>query len=522
MRFSFKLQLIILPFIVLPAALVALIFVLNTSNAIGVLNGILMTAELKQFVRTTGEEYEVLSRLGVEDSQFYERSARDKVLAYAGERDVLGGFLFVLRSDGTVVLLPGSEPGSILDTEHPFHETVLLRSGSVHTGTGPGRLKLRGYDLEFDYFPQWDWILGVAVSEEEAFHAIGRSFSASLLLVTISVAIAMGVLSLVAHGVAKPIERLEECAERMGRGDLAVRATVASKDEIGSLSSAFNRMAERLLELNTGLEHEVQERTRELKETIEVLHETRARLVEQEKLAALGGLVAGVAHEINTPIGVGVTAASFMKTKSEEMQRLLAEGEVSGEQLTAYLAAASESSDIVLRNLERAHRLIGSFKQLATDQTGENRRSFDVNSYLEDIIVSLQPRIRETDVTVRIECPEDLSIDGYPGLISQIITNLVMNSLVHGFEIAQTGEIRIVVVDRGESVELRYSDNGRGMEEEVRRRIFEPFFTTRRGKGGTGLGMNIVYNIVTGNMGGTIDVHSAPNEGVRVEIAIPK
>ncbi len=270
----------------------------------------------------------------------------------------------------------------------------------------------------------------------------------------------------------------------------------------------------RVQDMNQELENRVEERTAELQEA-------QARLITSEKMAALGNLVAGVAHEINTPLGIGVTAASHLEQRVKAARELYRTGKLSKTEFEEFLATADESASLVLANLNRAAQLVQSFKQVSVDQSAEHRRSFRLGAYLNEVLVSLRPELRRKHVDVAVSCPEDLLLDGYPGAISQIMTNLVMNSLIHGFEEREAGAIRIEVAVLAGSVRLRYGDDGCGMSQDQVLRIFDPFFTTKRGRGGSGLGMNIVFNLVTQMLGGTIVCQSMPGNGCSFDIVMP-
>jgi signal transduction histidine kinase len=250
------------------------------------------------------------------------------------------------------------------------------------------------------------------------------------------------------------------------------------------------------------------------------LQDTQEQLVQSEKMASLGGLVAGVAHEINTPIGVAFTAASTLQSRSQELKTAYSSGNIKRSMLDKYVNQADEIGEMIAKNLSRAAELIQSFKQVAVDQTSSERREFHLHEYIQETLLSLRPRLKKLPYQIHVECPDNIVLDGYPGALSQILTNLVMNSVVHAFEGRDQGQIEIRAQAHEHMVHLSYSDDGVGMSADARKRIFDPFFTTRRGQGGSGLGMHIVYNLVTRSLGGSIRL--PPSEtGVAFDIRFP-
>jgi signal transduction histidine kinase len=258
-----------------------------------------------------------------------------------------------------------------------------------------------------------------------------------------------------------------------------------------------------------------------LEDTIAQLKTMQKQLVESEKMASLGKLVAGIAHEINTPLGIGVTAASHLGEKVRGFKTQYDTGTASHQDLKHFLNIVDESTRMIEGNLTRAAQLIRSFKQVAVDQSDESPRSFNFAEYMADILLSLKPRLKKTTHRVDLSCPSDLSIFSYPGALARIMTNLIINALVHGFEDRENGTITIQVVRADSNILIECSDDGRGMTREVVENVFEPFFTTRRGRGGSGLGMHMVFNLVTQTLGGTIRCESEPGAGTRFMIQFP-
>ena len=246
-------------------------------------------------------------------------------------------------------------------------------------------------------------------------------------------------------------------------------------------------------------------------------------LVQVEKLAALGALVAGVAHEVNTPIGVTLSAATHLEAETQKTDRAYQAGELSEEGLSDYFATARQATQLMALNSQRASDLIQSFKQIAVDQTGGERRSFGVAQYIDEVLLSLRPHLKKSPVLIRVDCPPTLMLDSLPGAFSQVLTNLVMNALLHAFEPEQSGHIDIsVAAINSTQLRLSFSDDGKGIAPELHTRVFEPFFTTRRANGGSGLGLHIVHNIVTQALKGSLTLHSRLGEGTTFTLLLPR
>jgi signal transduction histidine kinase/ligand-binding sensor domain-containing protein len=258
----------------------------------------------------------------------------------------------------------------------------------------------------------------------------------------------------------------------------------------------------------------------ELLSTLENLQKTQEQLIESEKMAALGGLVAGVAHEINTPVGIGITAASSLHEDIQKMAGLYKNDEISRKDFKEFLDAVNYAAILILKNLERTASLIQSFKQVSADQISEQQRIFNLKSYLDDIISSLSPKFRQKEITFNVVCDERLEVNSFPGAFAQIFTNLLMNSMTHGFNKKQKGTITIQVTRKDTVLALEYSDDGAGISKKDLPHIFEPFFTTDQGRG-TGLGLNILYNIIKQKLQGSVSCISTPGEGARFIMEIP-
>jgi PAS domain S-box-containing protein len=253
------------------------------------------------------------------------------------------------------------------------------------------------------------------------------------------------------------------------------------------------------------------------------LRETQNSLIEAEKLAALGRLVAGVAHEVNNPVGISLTVASSLERKTALFTAEVARGDLRRSSLNEFLETSRDASSQLVANLNRAAELIQSFKQVAADRNYSDQRSFDLGDLTEQVVMSLRPGLRKHHLALTVDCEPNLTMNSYPGPYGQVLTNLFLNSVAHAFPDGRPGEVHIQVRQSGkDNVEIIFSDNGCGMSLDVRRRAFDPFFTTRRDQGGTGLGLHIVYNIVTNRLGGRLDLDSEPGQGTRIQILLPR
>ena len=279
---------------------------------------------------------------------------------------------------------------------------------------------------------------------------------------------------------------------------------------------------EELNEVNTTLEEhkeELMQQKEELQSTLENLQKTQEQLVESEKMAAIGGLVAGVAHEMNTPVGIGITAISNLLDDAQKMAGSYEKDEISRKNFKGFLESTNDTAKLIQKNLERAASLIQSFKQVSTDQVTEQKRVFALKEYLNDILLSLRPKFREKKIEFKIECDDELQLNSYPGVYAQIFTNLLLNSLQHGFYNKDTGTIGIKADLDKDLLKIQYTDDGAGINKKDLPHIFEPFYTSDQHRG-TGLGLNIVYNLVKQKLHGTITCESEPGEGVLFKIEV--
>ena len=270
------------------------------------------------------------------------------------------------------------------------------------------------------------------------------------------------------------------------------------------------------------IEAELRKRNQELASSMDTLHQAQEQLVESERMASLGGLVAGIAHDVNTPLGVSVTAASFLQERLNNLKTDFEDKSLTSKNMASFIDEAEQTALLLLSNLERASDLIASFKQVAVDQTSETEREFVLGDYINEIIQSLKPSFKHTEHQINVSCPDNLVVTCAPGAIAQIVTNMVVNSITHGFEGKAAGSVILDVKEDGNNVVIHYQDDGKGLSEEELSKLFDAFFTTKRGEGGSGLGTHIMYNLVTQSLHGHIEADSTLGNGLQYTIRFPK
>lgn len=352
------------------------------------------------------------------------------------------------------------------------------------------------------------WTVVVAMTEEEAFADMNRSIS-MLMALNLSISLGMIVVALFVGRYLNTI--ILRNTELEGMVQERTQQLVQTNEYLEeSMAELENHQADLTL-VNARLE-----------DSLNQLRETQDQLIISEKLASLGELVAGVAHEINTPLGIGVTLNSYIDQRVREARKLFDDGCLSQSDLEDYLQSTLEASELSVRNLTRAAEIIETFKQVAVDQSTLDVRKINLCDYISKVMMNLSPKLKGTPHQILNDCDEAVELITYPGVLAQIITNLVMNSLIHGFQGIPKGTVRIRACRRGNLIDVVYTDDGVGIPPENIDRIFNPFFSTRRNKGSSGLGLHIIHNLVTQTLKGTILVHSTVNQGVEFRITFPE
>ena len=387
-------------------------------------------------------------------------------------------------------------------------------------------------------------LLFVRVSNERYVQLLSESIVQSVIFGLAILTIAALLAWRFQRKLTDPIDKLVAFLRHIARsGKYEMRADATSTSNTAELSDALNNLLKRMegyverhhqmeqeyQSLNAGLEEMVSQRTTALKEanqeliqTLQKLHQFQRQIVQNEKMASLGDMVAGVAHEVNTPIGLGVTASTMMLDRLKVLKEDFESKNLKASAMQKFINEGEENLNIIYRNLNRAAELISSFKQVAVDQSTESSRVFVLGQLIDEILLSLRPRLKKLKHEIDVKCDPELCIESKAGPLNQILINLIMNSILHGFNDEDVGHIEITAEVSGKrSLHITYTDDGSGIPDELRKRIFDPFVTTKRGQGGSGLGMHLVYNLVTQALNGSISVESAAGEGVKFDIIFP-
>jgi signal transduction histidine kinase len=339
-------------------------------------------------------------------------------------------------------------------------------------------------------------------------------------LVFLTLIVVMGVA--ITRSISAPLRELMGAMQQIVGGNYEARLRgLRARDEIGEMARAVDVFRENAIAKRRA-EEELRASKERAEQALKELRETQDSLIEAEKLAALGGLVAGVAHEVNNPVGISMTVASSLARRCESFTAELEQGQMRRSRLVEFIDGNREAANQLVANLQRAGELIQSFKQVAVDRSHADRRQFDLRQSTEQILASLRPGLKKSHIELVTEIPDGIVMDSYPGHYGQVLTNLFLNAVKHGFDGVPEGTIHIEARPVGlGQVEINFYDDGKGMTEDVQRRAFDPFFTTRRSEGGTGLGLHIVYNLVTRRLGGRIMLSSAPWRGTTFRITLP-
>ena len=442
----------------------------------------------------------------------------------------------LLHPDPNRRLLVAAKPGQNKGLDRAIDEhfqgtTETINSTGLHALATFVELKSLGWILVAN-FPMAE----VRQPFRQSLHAIaGFAVVASLLLFLLT--------TLLVRSLLLPVRLLTQHLSAVGQGK-AQPIALPPTGELGLLTQAYNQMLtdlwtsesarmdgeHQLRELNAELEHRVLQRTEELVNTNTELTQTlstnlaiKNELVRSEKLAALGKLVAGLAHELNTPVGNALLAASALRARTQDIGDKMDAGAIKRSDFNDYKVDSIGAAVLIEKNLHRAASLIDNFKQVAVDQTAEHRRIFDLDKTIEEVISTLEYQVRIRPIEVHMDLHADVSMDSYPGPLGQLIVNFFTNALAHAFAADTKGNIWITCARAAnDTVRIEFKDDGCGIPDVNLRKVFDPFFTTRMGQGGSGLGLSIAFNIATGVLGGTLELTSAQGSGTTFTVVVPR
>lgn len=468
------------------------------------------------------------------------------------------GYMFVLSTDGIEIAHPSIEGTNQWDAKDKSGKDYYVARNIIEAGLRGGDFSYYSWEHPYTmnvekkiaysvYDPEWEWVVSSSIYMSD--YNKGAIQVVNTLLITFFITMIIGSILIVSVSryMTQPIVKITDEMNHFIDGNGVYKfnhVTVNTKDEVGELSRSFNYMAEQLVSemseraateeelqaMNEQLESLVEKRTEILSETLlivekqnedlsdslEQLSLAKDQLIESEKMAALGALVSGVAHEINTPLGNSITLGSYLDDLV-----ISCNDEDLSEDTKENLSDIKDAVHMLNLNLVKAANLISSFKEVAVDQQHQVKTKFNVKIYIEKILTSLHHNFKNTNIDIVVNCDENIDVVSYPGAYSQLLTNLIMNSLIHGFGESSEGTITIDIHLNRDILNIDYFDNGKGISEENLSKVFDPFFTTKRHQGGSGLGMFIVYNIVTQKLHGLVELNSQVGKGVHFDIRIP-
>ncbi len=538
MRLKVKLNLLAIIVIFAVATFVSLAAVFTIDRLSGDLNERLMHSEVQQLMQRFDEAHRVLKDSGVDSIKSYvERTQVD----FISEMKT-----FRLGESGRVYILTGAQSGLLTADDRAASDIkpdVLAEISGSKAGTREVEVAGKNSTITFDTFPDWGWKVLISMSTQEIQAKRDQFLVMVVIILLVSVVLGVFVFAWFANGFVRPILMLAEQLSSMTSENLGEGIDVPpSSSEVYLLIDSFRSLSRRLSaanaqrnkaqqdieRLNTSLERRVEERTHELEQinkelnfTVLQLQTAREDLVNSEKLASLGALVAGVAHELNTPIGNAVLCASTLTELGQDLRYKLDTG-LRRSELEHLLHELVNSGSLLLLSLDRAAVLVRSFKEVAVDRASERRRLFTLSDVVDELVLSCSHEYKTLPYRISVDVARDINLDSYPGPLGQVIMNLLKNAVSHGFDGREHGSIwvRGRLADADHAL-LEVIDDGRGIPAESHKRIFEPFYTTKLGKGGSGLGLHLAYNIVTSVLGGQISVGNAEGGGTCFKILLP-
>lgn len=440
------------------------------------------------------------------------------------EQEQTKRLIFVTDQKGVYVYHPNNEKVILREREYPLNnEDVIMEYEGEQYYTS--RLQM----------PETGWHITLYTPVEYVYGSLTRLIPSLLISLLIIISIAIFIGNKFSNKIFNGINILLKSTRSISEGEYHIPIEYIGIDELNQLGWSIVDMSHGIYTRETELkrakdeisnhkvilENEVEIQTRELRVAIDSLNKAQETIIESEKMASLGEMVAGIAHEINTPVGIIVTAASYLQERTEDILDAYKNNTLKKNIFADYCENIITTTSLILSNSKRSSNLISSFKQVAVDQTSDDLRKIKIEDYINEIVTSLNPHFKKNRYKIVVECEQNYYVETYPGAIAQIITNFILNSIKHGFEDLKDGIIRLTVSKNNNLLKIIYSDDGHGMSPENTKKIYDPFFTTKRSTGGSGLGMHIVYNLVTQKLNGTITCKSKKGEGTAFELNFP-
>lgn len=492
MRFRRRLQMNIIPILLFAVLFVTATVVYTSSVSLRALQEDIMKYRVEVIYEYTASEYNTLSRVNLDSTKRYVEEAKNSIFEFIKETELPGGLFIIIDSNNNIVFHTGSA-----ELEMPVRTSQYLAENIEKDIQIKYQHEGRKYLTYYEYFEPWDWyVLAVADRDiifEDVDNAVRLAFASGFA----ALVIAGYSLNIIARTISRPVEDLTKGTIAMKNGDYDVRVGVKGTDEIGELAIAFNSMAEEIEDNFTQI---------------------RAK---SESLSLLASFAAGMSHDLKTPIGNSTTVISFMESELKKFQSLYKEDRLTKEKLESYIREIDESLNILGKNNTQASELVTGYKTVSVDQLNRERRWIDLKGYVDEVIYALRPKLKKTNYEINNLVDEGLTTWTYPGALSQILTNLVVNSLIHGFENRDEGIINIAITKEGGNIVMVYTDDGIGISEDHLKKLYDAFFTTKHDQGGSGLGMHIIYNLVKSLLHGTVECESALGQGVKFTIVFP-
>jgi len=430
------------------------------------------------------------------------------------------GINFLIDGDGTYIYHD--------DESKIMQESILQSSGGLQSvgsrilahreSSGFGEITFEGerYFIAYHSTQDKEWVVGSLINKREALRELKGMAALIAALCGLAVVVLVAFVHFLFRQMTKPIRGITQYAREIAEGDFSKNLPVEyleRSDEMGKLSHSFQAITDAFRNENVVLAQKIHEAEKQL--------ESQYRyIIETEKMASLGTLVAGVAHEINTPLGVGLSMASYLEEINLQNRQLLQSGQMSKADLQSFMEDLDASLHLMGDNLTRAAEMVKSFKQVAVDQISEALTEFSLGETLNAVVLSLRHEYKHMDCKYHIDCSPELRLESYPGVFIQVFSNLITNSIHHGFKERQQGNIYIEITSSENVLKIKYRDDGVGIPAENLKRIYDPFFTTARQSGSSGLGLNIVYNLVCQKLRGSIACHSIIGEGTTFLIEV--